>query len=1083
VRNDNPGLRKLRRIFYLASIALAGIPQALASTDGAERPAWNDVDVIRINAEHPRASYVAYPDPGAARARDIAGNPNYLSLNGTWKFHYVDTPGARPNGFEAESFDVSSWDDIPVPSNWERQGFGYPIYVNVPYPFEIDEPNVPTVDNPVGSYRRDFDLPDNWQDKDVFLMFGAVSSAFYVWINGEFVGYSEGSKTPSEFEVTDFVRPGNNSIAVQVYRWSTGSYLEDQDFWSLSGIQRDVGIYARAKQRVRDFRVHSGLTNFYRDGDLRLDLALVNTGVPGTTVNVDVSLSKGDDTVLQLTRKLDLEAGETPATFSQKIPSVLAWSAETPHLYDLTIIVSNTAGEVLEAIASRAGFRTSEIRNGVFLINGRKVKLKGVNLHEHHDETGHVLDEATMIEDIRLMKAANLNAVRTSHYPFPDRFYELTDEYGLYVVDEANIESHGYGYDHDKTLGNKQHWMPHHMDRTQRMFERDKNFPSVVIWSLGNEAGDGINLGATYRWLKDNDNSRPVQYETEGDIREVGERHSDFHSSMYWRKWDLEKYAEEHGDRPFLLIEYSHAMGNSNGNIADYWDVINAHDTITGAFIWDWVDQGLRETDENGTPYWTYGGDYGPVDVPSSGNFCINGIVFPDRTIQPAYWEVKRVYQHVDFSSADVNRGYIEVSNNYNFISLDRFDVEWSVTENGVVIDDGTMRAPAIGPGDSQIMRLGFNRLSDNPGSDYHLNVRLKGRAAWSLLPAGHTYAHAQFELFNPNGGKRIVGPRKGRHIRIDGEDGTITVMADKTAFVFDRETGLLSQVRANGQDLLLEPLTPDLWRAPTDNDFGNYMIDWARIWQDSAEHRTLRSLKVVSESSEKVTVRAVYDFSDGDGSTAATWRSDFEMHASGDLKVVNRFTKTPGLPELPRIGMSLVVNAAFDDVEWFGRGPFENYVDRRLAAEVGRYRNAVADHYVPYIRPQENGYKTDVRWFSLSDGASTGLLVQADELVSFSVHNSLRSDFIPPVKIAITSEDGEGARENLERVNVHVNDIRPRDLVSVNIDLGQMGVGGDDSWGKKTLRSYSLADTAYEYSFWLKIYDGTRAGLDKLLK
>ena len=309
MRNDNPSLRKLRRIFYLASIALAGIPQALASTDGAERPAWNDVDVIRINAEHPRASYVAYPDPGAAKARDIAGNPHYLSLNGTWKFHYVDTPGARPNGFEAESFDVSSWDDIPVPSNWERQGFGYPIYVNVPYPFEIDEPNVPTVDNPVGSYRRDFDLPDNWQDKDVFLMFGAVSSAFYVWINGEFVGYSEGSKTPSEFEVTDFVRPGNNSIAVQVYRWSTGSYLEDQDFWSLSGIRRDVSIYARAKQRVRDFRVHSGLTNFYRDGDLRLDLALVNTGVPGTTVNVDVSLSKGDETVLQEGMLLSNEPG------------------------------------------------------------------------------------------------------------------------------------------------------------------------------------------------------------------------------------------------------------------------------------------------------------------------------------------------------------------------------------------------------------------------------------------------------------------------------------------------------------------------------------------------------------------------------------------------------------------------------------------------------------------------------------------------------------------------------------------------------------------------------------------------------
>jgi beta-galactosidase len=1072
-----------RSILYLASIILIGNPQALASDEGTERPAWNDIDVIRINAEAPRASYIAYPDPVVARARDISSNPRYVSLNGTWKFHYVDAPDARPEGFQAESFDVTNWDDIPVPSNWERHGFGYPIYVNVPYPFEIDEPNVPTDDNPVGSYRRDFELPEHWQDKDVFLMFGAVSSAFYVWINGEFVGYSEGSKTPSEFDVTDFVRPGTNTIAVQVYRWSTGSYLEDQDFWSLSGIQRDVGIYARAKQRVRDYRVRSGLVNAYRDGDLQLDLYLVNTGAPGTAATVDIALDKDGETVLQLTRNLDLEAGETQARFSQKIPGIRAWSAETPHLYDLTITVSNAAGDVLEAIASRVGFRTSEIRNGVFLVNGQKVKLKGVNLHEHHDRTGHALDEETMREDIRLMKAANLNAVRTSHYPFPDRFYELTDEYGLYVVDEANIESHGYGYDHDKTLGNKRHWMPHHLDRTQRMFERDKNFPSVIIWSLGNEAGDGINLGATYKWLKANDETRPVQYETEGDIREVGERHSDFHSSMYWRKWDLEKYAEEHGDRPFLLIEYAHAMGNSSGNLSDYWDVMNKHDTITGGFIWDWVDQGLRETDADGTPYWSYGGDYGPAGVPSSGNFCINGIVFPDRTVQPAYWEVKRVYQHVDFSGADTNRGYIELRNNYNFVTLDRFDLEWSVTEDGVIIEEGLQQAPAVKPGQSGIVRLRLGKQGRAPGREYHLNVRLTGRDSWSLLPAGHVYAHAQFELFNADAVSNAVEPRKGGQLRVVDSEAALAVDTGRATYTFDRVTGRLRQVQVDGQDLLLGPLTPNLWRAPTDNDFGNYMIDWARVWQDSADHRALRSLDVLEETSDAVTIRAIYEFGDGEDSIAATWQSEFEIHASGDVRIVNRFAKRPGLPEVPRIGMNILVNPAFDDVEWYGRGPFENYVDRKLAAEVGRYRNKVADHYVPYIRPQENGNKTDVRWFALADGASSGLLVQAEDTISFSVHNNLQTDFIPPVKIAITSEDGEGARENQERVNVHVNDIKPRDLVSVNIDLGQMGVGGDDSWGKKTLRSYSLADTHYEYAFWLKLYDGTRAGLDRLLK
>jgi beta-galactosidase len=1083
VHEDDSRFRNAWSIILLACAPISGTPLAQASNDMTERPAWNDVDVIRINAEAPRASYIAYPDIRAARSRDLANNSRYLSLNGTWKFRYVDTPGARPQGFENESFDVTDWDDIAVPSNWERHGFGYPIYVNVPYPFEIDEPNVPTGDNPVGSYRREFDLPESWDGKDIFLMFGAVSSAFYVWINGEFVGYSEGSKTPSEFDVSEFVRAGSNTIAVEVYRWSTGSYLEDQDFWSLSGIQRDVGIYARTRQRIRDFRVRSGLVNGYRDGRLELDLAVVNTGSAGTTVTVDVSLGKGIETKLQMTQTLVLAPGETTARMDGDIADILAWSAETPQLYDLSITVSNADGEVLESIASRVGFRTVEISNGVFLVNGRKVKLRGVNLHEHHDRTGHVLDEATMLEDIRLMKAANLNAVRTSHYPFPDRFYELTDEYGLYVVDEANIESHGYGYDHDKTLGNRPHWMPHHLDRTQRMFERDKNFPSVVIWSLGNEAGDGVNLGATYRWLKENDDTRPVQYETEGDIGEVGERHSDFHSSMYWRKWDLEKYAEEHGDRPFLLIEYSHAMGNSNGNIADYWDVMNAHDIITGGFIWDWVDQGLRETDDNGVPYWTYGGDYGPDAVPSSGNFCINGVVFPDRTVQPAYWEVKRVYQHVEFSAADLNRGYMAIDNNYSFVSLDRFELEWTVTEDGVVVDEGALQAPEIGPGESKVVRLDLNKRVNRPGREYHLNVRLKGRDAWGLLPAGHVYAHSQFELFNPNRGQRNIRAHNGGRVSVEESDAAVSVAAGNAVYRFDRETGRLSQVLVDGDSILVEPLTPNLWRAPTDNDFGNYMIDWARVWQESAGNRSLRSLEVIDVSGDMATVRAVYEFGDGRGSTAATWQSDFEIHAGGDLRVRNRFEKAPGLPELPRIGMNMAVNPGFDNVEWFGRGPFENYVDRNLAAEVGRYRNTVADHYVPYIRPQENGYKTDVRWFALSDSASSGLLVQADDLLSFSVHNNLQDDFIPPVKIAITSEDGAGARDNRERVNLHTNDIKPRPLVSVDIDLGQMGVGGDDSWGKKTLRSYSLTETEYEYAFWLRFYDGTDTDLEKLLE
>jgi beta-galactosidase len=597
--------------FFVLSFAISCATSPMTS---GGRPAWNDIDVIRENVESPRAHFVAYPDREEALSK--GNNLHFQSLNGAWKFNYSDSPADRPARFFEREFDPSDWATIPVPSNWEREGYGVPIYINVPYPFEPDEPNVPTQDNPVGSYRRNFNVPANWQGKDIFLQFGGVSSAFYLWINGQYVGYSEGSKTPSEFDITDYVTSGENSVAVEVYRWSTGSYLEDQDFWSLSGIQRDVNLYARPKLRIRDYFVHAGLTNDYRDGDFQIEIELANTSGAPATKTLSVEILDGESTLYAEASHLEIGGPAATHSFSTSLPEVKAWSAEIPNLYTLVISLTDVSDSASEFISQRIGFRTSEVTNGRFLINGRLVHLKGTNLHEHHHDKGHVIDEATMLEDIRLMKAANLNAVRTSHYPFPERWYELTSEHGLYVVDEANIESHGYGYDHDKTLGNKPHWMPHHLDRTRRMVERDKNQPSIAIWSLGNEAGDGVNLGATYHWIKSRDRSRPVQYETEGDIEEVGERHSDFHSSMYWRHWHLEEYAQTHNDRPFVLIEYAHSMGNSTGNLIEYWDVIKKHDVLAGGFIWDWVDQGLLEHNDAGTPYWTYGGDYGPPDVP-----------------------------------------------------------------------------------------------------------------------------------------------------------------------------------------------------------------------------------------------------------------------------------------------------------------------------------------------------------------------------------------------------------------------------------------------------------------------------------
>lgn len=1035
-----------------------------------QKPEWNDISVIRQNTEAPRANFHAYPNRVAALKADISTDDFHISLNGLWKFMFSETPSARPTEFFTNGYNTSAWADIQVPSNWERHGYGYPIYVNVPYPFDIDEPNVPQKENPVGSYKRDFEVPANWAGREIFIRFGGVSSAFYVWVNGQLVGYSEGSKTASEFNISGVAEPGKNSIAVEVYRWSTGSYLEDQDFWSLSGIQRDVHLYSRPKQRVRDYFVHTELTNRFRSGNFAIDIELANSGSTAKTSSVSVQVLDGETALLKKTTNLVLEPGTTTHNVAGVINKVRPWSAEIPNQYTLLVELNDEQGDTLEAISQKIGFRTVEISNGRFMVNGKLVKLKGVNLHEHHHVTGHVVDEETMLEDIRLMKAANLNAVRNSHYPQPERWYELTSEYGLYMVDEANIESHGYGYDHDKTLGNKPHWKEHHLDRTQRMLERSKNYPSVVIWSLGNEAGDGVNLGATYKWIKSRDLSRPVQYETEGDIEEVGERHSDFHSSMYWRYWDLEQYAQTHNDRPFVLIEYAHSMGNSTGNLAEYWDVINKHDVLAGGFIWDWVDQGLVEYDDNGTAYWTYGGDYGPVDVPSSGNFNFNGVVFPDRSVQPAYWEVKYAYQEVEFTAGHLPGGEITISNHYDFMSLDGFDLRWQLTGDGQLLADGVRDNLGIAAGSSATIRLWKKLPEQLPGQEYHLTLHLISTSARGILPAGHEYASAQFEIPNLTGIAKPGKPPRGT-IDIRQDDQMLIVSGKGFAYGFSTETALLSSIKIGDEELMLRPMEPNFWRAPTDNDFGNYMPNWGAVWRDASSNRRLFTISSTKEDKGKAMIFASYVFDDADGQEVARWSSVYTINAAGELHVANHFERQPDLPVVPRIGMNLELVRPLDHVEWFGRGPFENYSDRKMAAHVGIYRNRVADHYVAYMRPQENGYKTDVRWLSLTDENRSGITIEADGLVGFSVHHNRLEDFVPPVKIAITSEDGPGARDNEERVNVHVNDVVPRDLVSVNIDLGQMGVGGDDSWGKNTLLAYSLTEKSYSYGFTIKPY------------
>lgn len=609
-----------------------------------ENPAWENPEIFQINREQPIASFYKYLDTNEALKNNSWQNsPLYKSLNGTWKFYYADSVQARPTAFYKNDFDLTRWDTISVPSNWEMKGFGIPVYTNIKYMFPANPPYIPHDINNNGSYKRDFEVPKEWNDKDIYLHFAGVSGAMYVWVNENFVGYNEGSKTAAEFNITKFLKSGKNSISVQVMRWSDASYMEDQDFWRLSGIERDVYVYASNKVTLRDFRVISDLENSYKDGVLNIDLKVDNSTTNSVEKSIDIALLDGETEVYSETKTLNLKTGRNTVNFNKTILNVKSWNAEQPNLYTLLISVNG------ESTAVKVGFRNIKIENSQFLVNGKPVLIKGVNHHDHDDKTGHVISEALTIKDMELMKQNNINAIRCSHYPKNPHFYRLADQYGFYVIDEANIETHGMGNTNSDFDNHPEkqavhpaylpQWKGAHLDRTIRMFERDKNHPSIVIWSLGNEAGNGDNFYATYAWLKQNDTTRPTQYEGA-----TAYENTDIQAPMYWSIEKMIKYVKEDGSRPLIQCEYAHAMGNSLGNFQDYWDVIESYPTMQGGFIWDWVDQGILTKNKAGEPFWAYGGDLGGFDLQNDKNFCLNGIVNPDRTAHPSLFEVKKVY-------------------------------------------------------------------------------------------------------------------------------------------------------------------------------------------------------------------------------------------------------------------------------------------------------------------------------------------------------------------------------------------------------------------------------------------------------
>ncbi len=1073
-------------LLFAAAAAGPALPQA-AATSGLED--WENPQAFDAAKEPPRSFLLPYPD--AASTAAAAPSARVLSLNGTWKFFYAESPAGRPAGFEKPEFDASAWADTPVPSNWQFQGYDYPIYVNIGYEF-ADNPRPPFVPhdrNPTGWYRRSFVVPDAWKGLDVHLNFGAVKSFFRAWVNGTPVGFSKDSKTPAEWNVTKLLRPGENTLALEVLRWSDGSYLECQDFFRLSGIERDVLLYAAPPVRIRDVFARAGLDERYRDGRLRVEVELRNgrADAPAGALTVAATLfDPAGKPMFTETRPAAFAPGAATAAVdvSRAVPSPARWSAETPSLYRLVVELRDASGRPLEALATRVGFRTSEVKGGLLLVNGVPVKLKGVNRHEHDPWTGHVVSEASMRRDVELMKRNNVNAVRTCHYPDDPRWYDLCDEYGLYVVDEANIESHGMGYG-ERSLAKDPAWGAAHLDRVRRMLERDKNHPSVIIWSMGNEAGDGVNFERCYAWMKERDASRPVQYER-AELRP----HTDIYCPMYASIEEMTAYSDKPQARPLIQCEYAHAMGNSTGNLQDYWDLIDARDQLQGAFVWDWVDQGFAARDAKGRSFWAFGGDYGPADVPSDANFCCNGLVGPDRTPHAGLAEVKKVYQYVKFASPEPASGRVEVGNRYAFLDLDRFTVDWELLANGRVIDRGSAGRVALAPGGSREVRLRVPKIQTDPRAEYFLNVYARAAAPLPCVPAGEVVASEQFlyapaaaAVNAPAAGAASAGttthpapvalaasagttthpapvalaaspvspfaapqpPARGP-LRVADTPREAVVQGADFRVAFDKLTGTLSSYVIGGVERLKAGPQPNFWRAPTDNDFGNGMPRRCAIWRSASREREIVALDVRPQGADRAVVAVAFDIA-GAGREDVT----YTIGADGAIVVETRFAPSAGikLPELPRFGMALQMPRRFDRVSWYGRGPHENYWDRKTAAFVGLHGTTLDRETVPYVAPQEYGTRSDVRRLAVVDEDGAGLEFTSPAPFSFSVLPYTAEDLTLPSR---------GAKHSVE--------IAPRDAACVTLDAAQMGVGGDDSWGARVHPQYTLPAGAYAFSF-----------------
>jgi len=1057
----------------LVQVAFTSMLATSFYANAETREPWENNEIFAINKEAPHATLFPYQSVYESLNNVKEQSNNYLLLNGLWKFDWQRSPADKPVNFEKANYNDEKWSQIPVPGNWETEGFGYPIYLDERFPFTTTWPDAPKDYNPIGSYRKPFTLPSSWKDKQVFLHVGAAKSSLDVWLNGKKVGFSQGSKTPAEFDLTVYLKTNKNLLAFQIRRWTDASYLESQDMLRISGIERDVYLYATPKQHVFDFHAKPILNSDFTQGTLKLDIDLKNFVAKASKQSIEVQLldpRNNMNIVAENQKTITLKGNKSQSiSFNEPVQKPALWSAETPNLYTLLINLKDEQGNIIESIRDDIGFRHLAVNNSQLTINGKAITIRGVDRHETDPIHGHVVTKASMEKDIKLMKEFNINAVRSSHYPNNPYWYDLTDKYGLYVIDEANIESHPLAINEKTQLGNEMSWLPAHLDRTQRMFERDKNHPSIIIWSLGNEAGKGKVFEATYQWLKDNDDSRLVQYEPAGE-----EHYTDVFSPMYPSIERLVNYAKSNPNRPAIMIEYAHAMGNSVGNLKDYWQAIEKYDVLQGGFIWDWVDQSLEYTNENGVKFWAYGKDFHPT-LPSDGNFLNNGLMNPNREPHPHAFEVKKVYQAIRFHELNSKKGQFSVENLYDFIDITQYDLHWIIEADGQLFAKGHQALPSLKPSHKKSIDLTFPTLPSHDNKEYFITLSAVLRSPQGLLNTGHELAFEQFKL-PVNLMAKQQKPTKQKIKIVENSEEELRFDNGLTTLSFNKRSGWLSKFIHRGQQLMKSPMKANFWRAPTDNDLGNGMQKWAAVWQTASD-------KLQLEKMSSAAIADGYKVTTHYKSTQFTGQYIVEYHVknNGQVYVNNQLTIADGqkLPNLPRLGMQLAMPGEFELLSWFGRGPHENYADRKTSAKVSHYKKRVKDQIHHYSRPQENANKTDVRWIALKNEKGLGLLAVGDQPLNASAWPYKQSDID-----FIAGKDGSESASGLVPVTTKRGaEVPMRNLVTVNIDHKQMGVGGDTSWGRLVHSQYTIKAKSYQYGFSLVPFSQKDSNLAELAR